>query len=782
MHAESHHSALEPAAMLSDTSLEATAPLSRLIKNDRILNEILSRIGYSKTRIGVYGGAVGKTTLLKSLKVHPDIREMFQFVIWVTVPKVWKLEAVQLEIAKQLPLDDKKSISSWKLMSFLNKVKFLLILAGIHQVISLDFIGIPDPTPENGCNIVLTAVSEEICDRMEVDWKINLEGLLKEFCENAGKIDYSSDLQPLALEVVDLCGYHWHAIFLMSKALKDEYDVCVWNNAIEILRTQPAFPGRDLENIMADVLKFSYSRLPDDTTRRCLKNCALFFENQEIARDSLIDNWMSDDLTDMYSKGQKCSEDGQVFKLREIDRYLLVEHVFPSMEGVFLMRNDSRLTELPKDVNWTKLCEIYLMDNELTEFSLNHCVLLKLLPSGIGNLNCLEVFHLEGTAIVALPREVEQLTNLTSLKVSFREPVSLDHPRKMIPDGVIPQLSKLKNLYIDVSPKDERWKASVESVVLEICTLTTLDTLQFYFPNMKLLSRFNWDSIPISPPLSHFRFTIGDHTSRIICRVPREAELELVRYDKCLKYVNGEGAPKEIKKVLRHASALFLDRNMTIEKLSEFEISNMMQLKCCLAGECDKLQSILDGDQMVIGASEEVVVGFESLECLYIYYAKSLRSICEGRLDNSSFKKLKYLTLHMCPELTIVFTLELLGNLSRLEEFTVDDCSNIRRLVQCKDIENEIKHVLPALKKISLHFLPELDSISDVLSIAPRIKWMSFYYCPNLKNLPISKAFHTELGQIKSEKSWWQALEWQNTEQDSNWKDIFVGKIMLRMM
>ncbi|XP_021625103.1 probable disease resistance protein At1g15890 [Manihot esculenta] len=308
MHAESHHSALEPAAMLSDTSLEATAPLSRLIKNDRILNEILSRIGYSKTRIGVYGGAVGKTTLLKSLKVHPDIREMFQFVIWVTVPKVWKLEAVQLEIAKQLPLDDKKSISSWKLMSFLNKVKFLLILAGIHQVISLDFIGIPDPTPENGCNIVLTAVSEEICDRMEVDWKINLEGLLKEFCENAGKIDYSSDLQPLALEVVDLCGYHWHAIFLMSKALKDEYDVCVWNNAIEILRTQPAFPGRDLENIMADVLKFSYSRLPDDTTRRCLKNCALFFENQEIARDSLIDNWMSDDLTDMYSKGQKVLE------------------------------------------------------------------------------------------------------------------------------------------------------------------------------------------------------------------------------------------------------------------------------------------------------------------------------------------------------------------------------------------------------------------------------------------------------------------------------------------
>ncbi|KAF2320109.1 hypothetical protein GH714_023749 [Hevea brasiliensis] len=778
----------------SEMSLEATAQnvisSSRLMKVYHILSKIMRRIGNSNiSRIGICGEAgVGKTTLLEALKIQPAIRDEFQFVIWVTVPKILNLTELRLEIARQLPLSDKKSIYRETLLSFLKRVKFFLILDGVHEFIDLNTVGIPKPTPENGCKIVLTTRSGQICDRMLVDLKMNLEDLLWQlFCENVDEIVYSSNLQMLARKIVDSCCYHSHAIFLMSKALKDESDVDVWNNAIETMNMQPASPEQELEHIMVNVLKFSYHRLPDDTTRRCLKNCALYFENQEIARESLIDNWISDDLTDMYQKSQKVletlvnagllesSEDGHIFKLHETDRCLLLEHVFPSVEGLFLMRKNSKLTELPKDVDWTKFHEIYLMDNKLTELSenlscpqaqalflqrnhklrkisdsffqgmlnlqilnlsgtpikslpdplfklvnlksffLNHCVLLKLLPSGIGNLSCLEVFHLEGTEIIALPKEVERLKNLTSLKLSFREPISFNQqPKTVIPVGVIPNLSKLENLYIDVSPEDDRWKASVGRVVLEVCTLTTLDTLQFYFPTVELLSHFNWDTMPTSPPLSHFKFTVGDHTNRIIGQLPRDAEVELGRYDKCLKYVNGKGAPEEIKKVLRHASAFFLDRNMTVEKLSEFEITNMKQLKCCVIGECDKLQAIIDGDQMVTNASGGLEVGFKSLEYLYIYCARSLRSIWEGQLDYSGFKVLKYLVLYMCPQLTTIFTPGSLANLSSLEELTVDDCSRVTSLVSGSDCENEIKHVLPALKKISLRFLAELDNISDV--------------------------------------------------------------------
>ncbi|KAF2320064.1 hypothetical protein GH714_022851 [Hevea brasiliensis] len=188
---------------------------------------------------------------------------------------------------------------------------------------------------------------------------------------------------------------------------------------------------------------------------------------------------------------------------------------------------------------------------------------------------------------------------------------------------------------------------------------------------------------------------------------------------------------------------------MTVEKLSEFEITNMKQLKCCVIGECDKLQAIIDGDQMVTNASGGLEVGFKSLEYLYIYCARSLRSIWEGRLDNSGFKVLKYLVLYMCPQLTTIFTPGSLANLSSLEELTVDDCSRVTSLVSGSDCENEIKLVLPALKKISLRFLAELDNISDVVCISPRLEWMNFYHCPNLKSLPIGKVFQPNGGRSR---------------------------------
>ncbi|KAF2320129.1 hypothetical protein GH714_024083 [Hevea brasiliensis] len=77
--------------------------------------------------------------------------------------------------------------------------------------------------------------------------------------------------------------------------------------SLEATAHNAASPEQELEHIMVNVLKFSYLRLPDDTTRM-LEKCALFFENEKIARKSLIDNWISDDLTDTYQKGRNVLE------------------------------------------------------------------------------------------------------------------------------------------------------------------------------------------------------------------------------------------------------------------------------------------------------------------------------------------------------------------------------------------------------------------------------------------------------------------------------------------
>ena len=125
-----------------------------------------------------------------------------------------------------------------------------------------------------------------------------------------------------------------------------------------------------------------------------------------------------------------------------------------------------------------------------------------------------------------------------------------------------------------------------------------------------------------------------------------------------MKYINGVGVPRDNKKVLQHATAFFLDRHATAKKLSNFGIQNMEILKCMVMGECNELQVIIDeadgyeeddSNENVSKSygTEKIVLG--SLEYLYVYYMKSLRSIWEGSVQQNSLFLLKSFTLRTSP-------------------------------------------------------------------------------------------------------------------------------------
>ena len=244
--------------------------------------------------------------------------------------------------------------------------------------------------------------------------------------------------------------------------------------------------------------------------------------------------------------------------------------------GLFLMQGGLGLTKPPKDDYWKNAKEIYLMDNELSilpenprcpnlsalflprnyklrtippsffdympalqilnlsrtgikslpdslirlvslkRLFLNDCYRLMTLSPKVGNLKLLEVLDLEGAKIMDLPMEIKELTNLKCLEVSFYGYMS-NGRRAMqsyavVPCGVISTLSQLEELNIDVNPDDERWDACVENIITEVCTLTRLETLKFYFPRVELLRHFHCNR----PLLSHFRFTVGCHVKRIM--------------------------------------------------------------------------------------------------------------------------------------------------------------------------------------------------------------------------------------------------------------------------
>ena len=143
---------------------------------------------------------------------------------------------------------------------------------------------------------------------------------------------------------------------------------------------------------------------------------------------------------------------------------------------------------------------------------------------------------------------------------------------------------------------------------------------------------------------------------------------------------------------------------------------------------------------------------------------KSLRSIWEGSIQQNSLLLLKSLTLRTCPQLTTIFTQELLDNLCNLEELKVEDCPSIKSIVSCEiSAEPKTSYFLPNLKKISLHYMPGLVSISSGLHIAQQLEWLSLYNCPNLKNPFIDEVSSQDLKKIKGERSWWEALEWSNS-------------------
>ena len=504
--------------------------------------------------------------------------------------------------------------------------------------------------------------------------------------------------------------------------------------------------------------------------------------------------------------------------------------------GLFIKQGGLVFTKPTKDEDWKHAKEIYLMDNELSvmpenprclnlsalflprnyklrvippsffdymptlqilnlsrtgikslpdslfqlvsleRLFLNGCHRLMMLSPKVGDLEKLEVLDLEGAKIMNLPKEIKKLTNLICLEVSFYGYTGNGRrsmqSNAVVPCGVICSLSQLEELNIDVNPDDERWDTRVEDIVNEVCNLKRLETFKFYFPRVELLRHIQWNSLS----LSHFRFTVGHHVKRIMSRVPLDVEFELERWERCLKYINGVGVPRDIKNVLQHATAFFLDRHATVKKLSDFGTRNMKQIKCCVVGECNEVQMIIDtadaygedGISEIESEShdaERIVLG--SLEYLYIYYMKSLRSIWEGPVPQNSLNLLKSLTLRTCPQLTTIFTQELLDNLCSLEELKVEDCPSIKSIVSCKiPAEHRTSYFLPNLKKISLHYMLGLVSISSGLHIAPKLEWLSFYNCPSLSNPLINEVSSHDLKKIKGERSWWEALEWSNGRPD----------------
>ncbi|XP_058188564.1 disease resistance protein At4g27190-like [Rhododendron vialii] len=414
----------------------------------------------------------------------------------------------------------------------------------------------------------------------------------------------------------------------------------------------------------------------------------------------------------------------------------------------------------------------------LQKLFLRSCELLMELPPEIGELTNLEVLDLEGTEILCLPKEIAKLFNLTCLKVSFYGYAN----QTVIPRRVLSNLSRLKELIIDVTPNGEWWDVEAETIIDDMRSLKELTTLKLSLPTAELLR-----NLAIFRCLANFRFTVGRHAERFISRLPQDVEEEFNNWEKLkkgLKYINGSHVPNEVTEVFRHANAFFLQRHWTSNSLSEFGHENMNEVKFCLVMECNEFRTVIDSEQFHQGKDgmsesedfqdfdEAIVLG--SLEKLIIRYMKNMESVWKGPVGKGSLSNLKSLALHTCPNLTTLFTIDMFRNLLNLEELIVEDCPKIDSLVSLKSSDSESGLFLPNLKNISLLELPELVSISSGLCIAPNLERMVIFYCPKLEKLSTMDVSSTKLKVIKGEKEWWDALKWYESDLSTEHEDYLA--------
>ncbi|KAK9062215.1 hypothetical protein SSX86_019401 [Deinandra increscens subsp. villosa] len=427
---------------------------------DRTFNRVSKAIwkvltDTNTSMIGVHGmGGVGKTSIMMHIYNQLIKCKIFDLVIWVNVSKTLNVEKLQLDIADatNLELSEQENViwRSTRLLEHLQGKKFILVLDDMWHKFSLEEVGIPQPSIDNGCKFVFVTSLMEVCRGMETEKEIKVDLLTKNeawdlFTTKSGPIQ-SDEIEPIAKAVCENCGRLPLAIITVGRAMRKINDKRLWKNALEEIKTARA----EIVGMEDDVftrLKFSYLHLKDDHIKSCFLYCALYPEDHKIDVAELIEYWMAEELiTEVGDREKEFNKSYTVLgtlkdaclledvgsdhvKMHDLVRDMairiaregprlinksgmklnrLARELTENVERVSVM--DNNISILPDYPNCQKLSTLLLQRNPLSE---------NLPDSFFAHMKRLKVLDLSKTGIRSLPQSVSTLYSLRALLLSF---------------------------------------------------------------------------------------------------------------------------------------------------------------------------------------------------------------------------------------------------------------------------------------------------------------------------------------------------------------------------
>ncbi|KAH7564881.1 hypothetical protein JRO89_XS09G0054100 [Xanthoceras sorbifolium] len=315
--------------------------------------------------IGIFGmGGVGKTTIVTHINNRLIEEDKFHHVMWVTVSQTLDLVEVQNGIANALnqSLLGKKDqkIRAGLLLSMLRKKRFVLILDDTWEAIKLEKVGIPKPTKENGCKLVITTRSLDVCHSMNCK-TVEVKPLLEKealdlFFEKADCVKLHDVVRDMVLRYIT----SESPLFIVKAGL----------NLKELPSEQEWKENLDKVSLMNN----SISEIPSSMSLNCQMLSTLFLQENPLES--------------------------------------IPESFFLQMHGLMILNlSETAIESLPNSIS-----EL----TNLTALLLKHCYRLKWIPS-LSKLRALRILDLGFTKINEVPTGMEMLTNLTSLHLFSME-------------------------------------------------------------------------------------------------------------------------------------------------------------------------------------------------------------------------------------------------------------------------------------------------------------------------------------------------------------------------
>ncbi|KAF7123398.1 hypothetical protein RHSIM_Rhsim12G0033800 [Rhododendron simsii] len=319
----------------------------------------------STQKIGIWGmGGAGKTTTLDLLNNYPDVKTIFDFVIWVTVSKSWTIRKLQNEVRMRLSIainaDEPNDRVASKLLKGLEGKKYLLLLDDVWDEVDLSVEGFPNANQQNA-------------------WEM--------FSCGVGHVAMLSTIKPYAQEIVTECGGLPLALKVVCGALRKEKNVNVWRIFLRKLRSPATSVIEDLSENVFKVLKVSYEG-------------KLTLEQALDEGEAILQALMDESLS------EKCDKDDSV-KMHDVVRDMVLAITsLQREEPTHLVRAGISSEMIPEEVEWKNATRISFMNRDLRSLpeSPNCPKLQTLLLQGNKNLK-------------ALPKEISALKDLEVLYV-----------------------------------------------------------------------------------------------------------------------------------------------------------------------------------------------------------------------------------------------------------------------------------------------------------------------------------------------------------------------------